>query len=107
MTSTQVEPQSILPLAQAHAPPTHASPDGQTWPQLPQFAAFVLTSTQDPPQSVVPVVQLVTHCPPEQTRPLQVCPHVPQFVLSLETSTHAAPQTLRPDMQVQLPDAQL
>jgi hypothetical protein len=107
LVSTHVEPHSRLPLGHAQTPATHDNPDGQTWPQLPQFAALVLRSTQDPPQLVVPAAQLVTHCPPEQTRPLHVCPHEPQFVLSLDRSTHAPPHTVRPDMQAQPPDTQL
>ena len=39
-----------------HVPPTHERPAAQAMPQRPQFAAFVLVSTQPPPQQVcVPV----------------------------------------------------
>jgi len=73
-------------------------------PQAPQFVLLVLVSTHDPLQFVVPVGQLLTHEPPEQTsKPRQVLPHEPQFELSDRVSTHAEEQRVSPEGHAQPP----
>jgi hypothetical protein len=67
-------------------------------PQVPQFALFVLRSTQLPLQSTVPAAQV--QLPPWQTRlPVQIWPQKPQLFLLVCRLTHALPHLASPAEQ--------
>ena len=86
--SVQVPLQLLLPLGHWQPLLTHEPPVGQALPQLPQFCALLLKSTQDVPQ-VAREPQSTTQAPAEHILPLpQTLPQLPQFAPSLPRSTH-------------------
>jgi hypothetical protein len=78
---------------------TQWRPGAHDVPQVPQFAALVVRSTQTPAQLVVPGGH--AQLPFEQTRfPAQFCAQKPQLALSFWRSTQVLPHRARPDPQL-------
>jgi hypothetical protein len=59
--STQAPLQLTVPGGHEHAPLMQTSPDGQTWPQAPQFAKSVWTLVHTPLQLVSPAWHVSVH----------------------------------------------
>jgi hypothetical protein len=77
---------------------------GHPRPQLPQFAASVLASTQVLPHKVLLSAQVVAHTPSAQTSPVaQRCPHCAQLLASAPSATHTPPHRACPSGQAQTP----
>jgi hypothetical protein len=76
--STHAPPTIMRGAAHVHVLATQLAPPGQRMPQLPQWAADVVVSTQPlPPQSIVPVGH--AHCPDTHDAPIgHALLHVPQ-----------------------------
>jgi hypothetical protein len=73
----------------------HVANMGHAVVQLPQCIGSVAVFTHVDPHIVVPVGQLATHRPREQSCPAaHATPHAPQFIGSLATFTHAPPQSI-------------
>jgi hypothetical protein len=101
--STLMQPPAQLTSGEEHSKPhaeaahVGAPPAGavQAFPQVPQFAGLVVTSTQAPLHDVSPPVQEPLQLPPVHTweAPHGV-PHAPQWFVSEARSTHAPLQSV-------------
>jgi hypothetical protein len=85
----------------SHVPAVHTAlpfaGTAQATPHAPQFAAFLLRSTQADEQAVEPLGHSVTQCPAEQTsEPEHACAQLPQWFGSVPGSTHSSPQRANP-----------
>jgi|ERR1041385_7122127 hypothetical protein len=70
---------------------------GHAWPQLPQFDALVVRSTQLPEHGVSPPPQLEAQPPAEHDSAVaHRLSHLPQFAGSTDVSTQASPHAARP-----------
>jgi hypothetical protein len=106
--STQVPPQSVVPVGQPQAPPMQTLPPLQVVPQAPQLALSDLVSTHEPPQLVRVPAQLAPQVPTEQTWPaVQAVVHEPQWAGSAFTSTQVPEQSRLPGSQTQAPFEQI
>jgi hypothetical protein len=83
-----------------HMFPTHVSPDGQTWPQLPQLLGSVVVSVQPLVQHICPGAHVTPPLQPVMVQLLskhvapggQARPQPPQLSMSLVVSVHPALQ---------------
>jgi hypothetical protein len=106
--STQVPPQSVVPVGQPQVPAMQALPPEQVVPQVPQLAVSDLVSTHRFAHRVSDAPQVAAQTPTEQTWPAaQALVHEPHRVGSLLTSTQVPPQSRRPGSQTQAPPAQI
>jgi hypothetical protein len=88
-----------------HVPLTQKAPTGHAFPQPPQFATSVSTSTQLPLQLFVSGPH--THCPIWQTAPVpHAFPHPPQFAGSVVVSVQRLPHTVWVVRHAHVPPAQ-
>jgi hypothetical protein len=95
--STQASLQRAIPAGQVHVPWAQARPAGHAEPQVPQFVASFVKSTQPEPHFDSPIAQAAWHAPFEQVSAVsQTCPHEPQFAASAERSKQPFPHAVFP-----------
>jgi hypothetical protein len=95
---TQVDPQSVVPVGQAHVPFWQVLPLLHVLPQAPQFAGSLFVLTHTPEHTVCPLGH--THIPFVQLKPVpHATPQAPQSFGFVLRSTH---WPLHGDLQMQV-----
>lgn len=104
--STQELPHETVPPSQPpppvpHFPWEHVSLPVHAFPQLPQLALSVFTSTQEPLHAVKPALHEPEHFPAEQTSvDAHFVPHAPQFAGSLVSVMQRPPHAVSLPVQL-------